>query len=52
MLMDMQGRKLKTFHMQGEPSIALDGDALTPGIYILILAEEGVTLASLKLLVP
>jgi peptidoglycan/xylan/chitin deacetylase (PgdA/CDA1 family) len=51
LLMDAQGRKLKEIDLQGRNTVWLGCDALTPGMYLLILAEKGMPRSSLKLVV-
>jgi len=50
MLLDIHGRLVRDFAMQGRFSISLGGENLTPGLYIVLLLEGGIPVASLRLM--
>jgi hypothetical protein len=51
-LLDMHGHLLRDLDLRGGNSLSLDRKGLAPGIYFLLLSEDGIPLSSLKLLVP
>jgi hypothetical protein len=50
MLLDIHGRLVKDFALQGRSSISLGGGNLTPGLYIVVLLDGGIPVASLRLM--
>ncbi len=49
LLLDMNGRMVRDYAMQGRSSISLGGETLTPGLYMILLLDGGIPAANLKL---
>jgi hypothetical protein len=50
LLLDMHGRLVREFALQGQSSLTFDADMLSPGIYIMMLLDGGVPAAYLKII--
>ncbi len=51
LLLDMNGRMVRDYALQGRRSISLSGAYLIPGLYMVLLLDGGIPAANLKLVV-